>query len=339
MRSVFEMDDRQLDGMMSVVDNAQIEQRHVLFPIEYLIEPRSLEQTTREYQQNAICLGRRVAEQCLTRAGLAPVEIDLIITVSCTGFMIPSLDAHLIDQMGFRPSVRRLPITELGCVAGAMALSRAWEFVRATPGGTVLIVAVELPSLTFQRADPSQANLISSILFGDGAAAAVVSGREAAGLQILAAETYTFPQSLDAMGFDLRDHGFHIVLSKDVPYLIREKIRGVVDRFLGDRKLTRDDMAAFMIHPGGQRLLMYVEQELGLQRSDTQVSWDVLNRFGNLSSATILFILDSWLTGKLALNHLNCGDYGLAAAFGPGFSAEMLLLRWETASELPRTSD
>src|SRR6202790_2908965 len=321
---VFEIPERRLDAMMAIVDHAQVHERHVIFPIDYTVEPRSLQQTNNEYMDHAIKLGREAAEKCLERAGLKADEIDLIITVSCTGFMIPSLDAHLINLMGFRSDVRRLPLTELGCAAGAMALGRAWEFVRAFPGATVLIVSVELPTLTFQRGDLSQANLISCVLFGDGAAAAVVTGREASGPRILDASTYTFPQSLDAMGFDLRETGFHIVLSKDVPQMIRDRIRLVVETFLDRRGLTLDAMAAFILHPGGQKLLAYVEEQLGLCRCDTQLSWDVLGQYGNLSSATVLFVLDAWLTKKT----MDPGDYGLAAAFGPGFSAELLLLQW-----------
>src|SRR5438552_5508672 len=228
MGRVFDIPERRLEAMMSIVDNAQVHKRHAIFPLDYTIEPRPLSQTNNEYIEHAVKLGREAAEKCLERAGLKPNQIDMIITVSCTGFMIPSLDAHLINLMGFRSNVRRLPITELGCAAGAMALTRAWEFVQARPGSNVLVIAVELPTLAFQRGDLSQANLISCVLFGDGAAAAVVTGRPAKGPRILDADTYTFPQSLDAMGFDLRDTGFHIVLSKDVPQMIREQIKGVV---------------------------------------------------------------------------------------------------------------
>jgi len=324
MRKVFDVGERRLDAMMTVIDNAQVHQRHSIFPIEYIVEPRPLAQTSRDYQEHAVRLGRRAAEACLANASMTPRDIDMIITVSCTGFMIPSLDAHLINLMGFRSDVRRMPLTELGCAAGAMALSRASEFVRAFPERTVLIVSVELATLTFQRGDLTQANLISCVLFGDGAAAAVVTGRPVKGPRILDADTYTFPQSLDAMGFDLRDTGFHIVLSKDVPQMIREKIRGVVDDFLRRSDLTREAIAAYILHPGGQKLLSYMEEQLGLCRSDTQFSWDVLREYGNLSSATILFILHEWLTKRT----MTSGDYGLAAAFGPGFSAEVLLLQW-----------
>ena len=324
MRKVFDVGERRLDAMMTVIDNAQVHQRHSIFPIEYLVEPRPLGQTSREYQEHAVRLGRQAAEACLVNAGLTPHDIDMIITVSCTGFMIPSLDAHLINLMGFRSDVRRMPLTELGCAAGAMALTRASEFVRAFPDRTVLIVAVELATSTFQRGDLSQANLISCVLFGDGAAAAVVTGRPAMGPRILDADTYTFPQSLDAMGFDLRETGFHIVLSKDVPQMIREQIKGIVDRFLGRSDLAREAIAAYILHPGGQKLLSYVEEQLGLCHCDTQFSWDVLSQYGNLSSATILFILHEWLTKKT----MKAGEYGVAAAFGPGFSAEVLLLQW-----------
>ena len=324
MGRVFEISDRRLDAMMSIVDNAQVLKRHVLFPIDYTVEPRSLEKTNEEYIEHAIKLGQEAAEKCLSRAGLQPNEIDLIITVSCTGFMIPSLDAHLINRMGFRSNVVRMPFTELGCAAGAMALGRAADFLKARPGANVLIIAVELPSLTFQRKDISQANLISSILFGDGAAAVVVRGAEMRGPKILVSETYTFPDSLGAMGFDLKDSGFHILLAKDVPEMIGAKIRELVDGFLERHGKTQEEIKGWILHPGGARLLGNVEIALGLTKCQTQPSWDVLANVGNLSSATILFILQEWLEKR----PLNPGEHALAAAFGPGFSAEFLLLQW-----------
>jgi alkylresorcinol/alkylpyrone synthase len=325
MGRVFDIPERKLEAMMSIVDHAQVHKRHAIFPIQYTVEPRALEKTNQEYMEHAIKLGREAAEKCLQRAGIRADEVDLIITVSCTGFMIPSLDAHLINLMGFRSNVRHMPFTELGCAAGAMALGRAADFLRAEPGGNVLIIAVELPSLTFQRKDISQANLISSILFGDGAAAVLVSGNSAArGPKILVSETYTFPDSLGAMGFDLRDTGFHILLAKDVPELVGGKIAGLVDGFLSRHDKTRKDIKGWILHPGGARLLGNVETQLGLSKCQTQPSWDVLGSVGNLSSATILFILQEWLEKR----PLKTDEYALAAAFGPGFSAEFLLLQW-----------
>src|SRR6201988_2928376 len=248
MGRVFDIPDRKLEAMMSIVDNAQVHKRHAIFPIEYTVEPRALYQTNQEYIEHAVKLGQEAAEKCLQRAGLQADEVDLIITVSCTGFMIPSLDAHLINLMGFRADVRRMPFTELGCAAGAMALGRAADFLKAYPGGNVLIIAVELPSLTFQRKDISQAHLISSILFGDGAAAVLVSGNGGHGPNILGSETYTFPDSLGAMGFDLRDFGFHILLAKDVPEMIGAKIRELVDDFLQRHGKTQDEIKGWILH-------------------------------------------------------------------------------------------
>ncbi|HME12283.1 MAG TPA: 3-oxoacyl-[acyl-carrier-protein] synthase III C-terminal domain-containing protein [Candidatus Acidoferrum sp.] len=321
---VFDIPERRLDAMMAIVDNARVNERHAIFPIDYTIEARPLRKTNEEYIEHAIKLGRQAAEEVLRRAKLTPQDIDLIITVSCTGFMIPSLDAHLIELMGFRSDVRRMPFTELGCAAGAMAIARAADYLKAYPGGNVLIIAVELPSLTFQRKDVSQANLISSILFGDGAAAVIVSGKKMPGPKILVSETYTFPDSLGAMGFDLRDSGFHILLDKGVPEMIGAKIKGLVDGFLERQKLKQEDIKGWILHPGGARLLGNVEEALGLTKCDTTPSWDVLAAVGNLSSATILFILQQWLEKR----PLKVGDYAMMAAFGPGFSAEFILLQW-----------
>src|SRR5258708_13889340 len=268
MGRVFDIPERRVEAMMSIVDNAQVHRRYAIFPIDYTIEPRALSQTNNEYIEHAVKLGREAAEKCLERAGVKADEIDLIITVSCTGFMIPSLDAHLINLMGFRSNVRRMPFTELGCAAGAMALGRAADFLKAQPGGKVLVISVELPSLTFQRKDISQANLISSILFGDGAAAVLVSGEQTRGPKILVSETYTFPDSLGAMGFDLRDSGFHILLAKDVPEMIGGKIGGVGRGVLARHRRAREDIKGWILHPGGARLLGNIEAELGLCKCD-----------------------------------------------------------------------
>jgi len=321
---VFSLDGMRLEAIRNVIDNSHIDQRHSVFPVEYVIEPRPLAQINIEYRQKAVELGLEATASALARAEMSPSDIDLLITVSCTGVMIPSLDAYIATEMGFRSDVRRLPITELGCAAGAAGLGRAWEYVNAFPDRTALLVAVELPTLTFQRKDFSQANLISAVLFGDGAAGVVVTGREAPGPRIIASECFLFPDSLDAMGFDLRDSGFHIVLSKDVPQLIRERVKGLADGFLARQGLRRDDISAFLLHPGGQKLLSFMEAELGLTSADTEISWDVLRRFGNLSSASVLFILQE----TMARREMPPESYGLLMAFGPGFTAEMILLQW-----------
>jgi alkylresorcinol/alkylpyrone synthase len=324
LQRVFPLEAARLDAMLAIVDHSQVKQRYCIHPIEHVIQPRPLDQLSREYAEHAVRLGRTVTGECLSRAGMTPRDVDLFITVSCTGVMIPSLDAHLANDMGFRSDVRRLPITELGCAAGAAAMARAADYVRAWPESTALVVAVELPSLTFQRHDTSQANLISSILFGDGAAAALVTGRSAHGPRIVHTESFLFPRTLGAMGFDLAGDGFHIVLSRDVPELIRNEVRGLVEGLLGRAGVRREQLQAFILHPGGQKLLAFIEEELGLAREDTECSWLVLREYGNQSSASVLFVLDQWLQRRTP----EPGAHGLLAAFGPGFSADMLLLRW-----------
>jgi alkylresorcinol/alkylpyrone synthase len=209
-------------------------------------------------------------------------------------------------------------------VFGALASSRAGGPVGGSPGSNAVVVAVELPRLTFQRGDASQANLVSCALFGDGSAAALVTSRAIPGAQILDTEGHLFPNSLDAMGFDLRDSGFHMVLSRDVPDLLRAEIGEVVGAFLARHSLTLDQLGAFLLHPGGKKILYNLEQDLGIARDKTAPSWDVLRDYGNLSSATVLFVLNEWLMRR----RLSGGAYGLMAGFGPGLTAELLLLRF-----------
>lgn len=321
----FQLDERLLGVMLAVVDNARVGKRHMLFPVDYTIEPRSLEQTTNEYKTHAVRLGREVAEGALRQAGVEASQIDLIITVSCTGVMIPSLDAYLVNELGFRSDVRRLPITELGCSAGGAALGRAADFLRAYPESHVLVVAVELPSLTFQRSNTSPAQLISSVLFGDGAGAAVLTGRPVPGLRIVDVQSHIVRDTIDALGFDLRDSGFHIVLSNQLPHIVRQEIGEITQKMLRKNGLAREDLRFFLFHAGGQKLLAFVEEQLGLTAPDTATSWKVLEEYGNLSSATILFVAREFLRQPQMPPP---GARGMLAAFGPGFSTEMALLEW-----------
>jgi alkylresorcinol/alkylpyrone synthase len=313
-----------LPVILSMYDNAHVGQRYGVLPLKHLVQPRPLERISDEYREHAVSLGRRVAADCLKQADLKATDVDFLISVSCTGWMIPSLDAYLINQLGFRRDVRRLPITELGCAGGAAALSLARQLVLSAPGSTVLIVDVELTTLTLQTRDGSMANLVSTALFGDGAAAAVVTGQPASGAEIVDAETYLFADSYDALGFDLRDGGLHMVLSKDMPQLVRARIKDLVHPMLERNALKQDQLSFAVLHPGGKKVLEAVEEGLGLARDMTQPSWDVLWNYGNVSSATVLFILQEWLTTR----QRTLGDFGLLAAFGPGFTSEMLLLQW-----------
>jgi alkylresorcinol/alkylpyrone synthase len=328
LRAMLPLDERRMAAALALFDHTAVERRRSVYPIAEFGTRRTLGQISEEYRRHALALGRQVAAHALDAAGLRADEIDLFVSVSCTGIMIPSLDAYLVDELGFRRDVRRMPLTELGCAGGAAALCRAHDFLRGFPAARALVVAVELPSLSLQRDDLSPGNLVSTALFGDGAAAAVLEGGDIArrapraGLRVLETLGHIFPRTAYALGFDLRDDGFHSVLSKDVPSLIKSEIAALVRALAGKRGLSRDDLSFFVLHPGGRRTLGVVEEELRLTRDDTRPSWEVLRDFGNQSSASVLFVLDRWLRERAPAS----GARGMLAAFGPGLSVDLLLL-------------
>jgi alkylresorcinol/alkylpyrone synthase len=332
LRALLPLPARKLEAAMELFDHAAVERRYSVEPLAALGTPRGLGEIQRLYRENAIALGKKVAAEALAGAGVEARDVDLIITTSCTGIMIPSLDAHLCNELGFRADVRRLPITALGCSGGAAALARAHDFLVGFPEARALVVAVELPSLSIQRADISPANLVSTALFGDGAAAALLEGgirgdarpAGSGGVRMLETLAHLFPHSTYALGFDLQDDGFHSVLSKDVPGFIKSEIAQLVRTLAARRALSRDQLTCFVFHPGGRKILAFIEEELGLRREDTEPSWEILRNFGNQSSASVLFVLHDWLTKRQPAP----GSHGLLAAFGPGLSTEMLLLGW-----------
>jgi alkylresorcinol/alkylpyrone synthase len=313
-----------LGAVMSLFDGAGVNRRYSVLPVGGLHRPRDLTETMDLYRSHALRLGRLVAQECLERAEVAASEVDLVITVSCTGVMLPSLDAFLANDLGFRPDVRRLPITELGCLGGAAALTHAREFIAGRPGANVLVISVELPTLSFQARDVSPANLISTAIFGDGAAAALVTGREIAGARMLDTRSHLFPRSLDALGFDLKTDGFHVVLGRELPGLVRAEIKRLVTELLERNGLTRADLSVFALHPGGKRILDAVEDQLALRPEETAPSRDILREYGNLSSATVFFVLNECLSRHKP----PAGARGLLGAFGPGFSGELAVLQW-----------
>jgi alkylresorcinol/alkylpyrone synthase len=333
-RPLFPLDGRRLDAAMALFDNAEVARRHSVLALPEIARPRTLTETRAVYARSARDLGARVARDCLRADGVDAEAVDLVISVSCTGVMIPSLDAYLMDALGMRRDLRRLPITELGCVGGAAAVARANDFLRGAPRARALVIAVELPSLSLQRMDTSPGNLVSSAIFGDGAAAVLMAGDDvpacrrapgtAAAVRILETLSHTIPGSQHALGFDLHQDGFHPVLAKEVPALLRAEIRALVERLVTSAGRAPEAVRAFVLHPGGKKVLGAVEEALALRREDTQPSWDVLRDCGNQSSASVLFVLDRWARGRRP----PAGTLGVMAAFGPGLTAELALLEW-----------
>jgi alkylresorcinol/alkylpyrone synthase len=313
------------DGLGKLFDHACVDTRFSVLPLEKLVLPRGLSATTALYRQAAISLGLQAASQCLARAEVDAQAVDLVITSSCTGFMIPSLDAYLAEELGFRPDTRRVPLTELGCLGGGAAMAQAHEFLLGQPDAHVLIVAVELPTLSFQAGDKRTEQLVSTALFGDGGAAVLLTGGHAqSAIRIVDSQTHRFPSSLGLLGFDLLDDGLHVVLSKQLPEILRAQLAPVVDGLLARAGMQRGDLKSCLLHPGGKAILHNIEQALALDRCRTQPSWDVLREYGNQSSAGVLFVLDRWVQKHRPA----AGSRGMLAAFGPGLSAELCLLQW-----------
>jgi alkylresorcinol/alkylpyrone synthase len=281
--------------------------------------------------ETALDLGQRSIECALKQAGLHADQLAAIFFVSVTGISSPSIDARLVNRMSLSPHIRRNPIFGLGCVAGAAGLSRAADYVRAYPDQIAVLLSVELCSLTWQRDDKSIANLISVGLFGDGAAAVLVAGDKAAGHhlsirgpRILASDRVFYPNTEDVMGWSVSEKGFNIVLSPDVPKVIVENLGRNVDDFLAAHNLTRNDIGSWIMHTGGPKVLEATQEALGLSRADLEVSWEVLRRVGNLSSASVLVVLDEIMKHRRPAPRTK----SILAAMGPGFNAEMLLLEW-----------
>ncbi len=319
----------------SIVANAEVRRRFTVRPLDWYLAHTSVTERSAVYRDEMIRLCESAARRALEECGVTPAQIGLIVSTSCTGVMIPSVETYLIGRLGFDPHTHRQPLTEMGCVAGAAALGQADRFLRAYPDSAVLIVAAELASLTAQVTDFSLANIVSAALFGDGAAAAVVAGprfarnghgtlngRRPAG--ILATRSVLFPDSPDLMGFDNTDGGLKIFLSPRVPRFLRQHLPRELAPFLEAHGLKRADLAHFLLHPGGRKVLEGLERELALSRADTRFSWQVLGEYGNLSSATVLFILNEFERAATP----RAGEHGLLAAVGPGFCAELVLLQW-----------
>jgi alkylresorcinol/alkylpyrone synthase len=307
-----------------------VKTRRSVVPIEQVFAPGDFETQNDLFQEVVRTAGIDLARRALAAAALAPREIDLVVSISCTGFMIPALDAYIADALGLGPRLVRLPITESGCAGGVVGLARAADHLRAHPRKAALVLALELSSLTFQRWDRSATNVVSTAIFGDGGAAVVLVGAEhprAQGPRLArlgAAESLFFPGTTQLMGFRLRNEGLQIVLDKGLTPFVRREVVPAVEGFLRPRGLARADIARYILHPGGRRIIEVMADRLGLGPDDLAPTEAVLAEHGNMSSVTVLFVLDE----VLRRHRPPAGAFGLMGAFGPGFGAEFQLLEF-----------
>ncbi|HEX5836432.1 MAG TPA: 3-oxoacyl-[acyl-carrier-protein] synthase III C-terminal domain-containing protein [Anaerolineales bacterium] len=309
--------------------NVRVQGRYLSWPLERYKQPATFEERNNAYIETALELGERTICGLLDQAGISPGEIDQLSVVSTTGIAVPALDARLMNRIPFSPRMKRLPLFGLGCLGGAAGIARTADYLQGHPDEAVILFAVELCSLTIQRDDLSLANLVASGLFGDGAAAVLMTGADhplaQAGLpRVIDSQSQFFPGTEHIMGWDVTNSGFKVMLSADIAALAQSEVRPSLEDFLGRHGLAIPDIDHWLVHPGGPKVIEALEEGLRLPADALALSWECLAEAGNISSASVLQVLNTFMERAQP----EPGAYGLLMAMGPAFSAEMVLLQW-----------
>lgn len=317
-------DDRFKRKVVKIFEGAGVDRRYGIMDIEEVFTATSFEEKNNIYTREIKLLGEQVLQKALDQAEWSAKSLDYIITVSCTGIMIPSLDAYLVNSLGLRQDIVRLPVTEMGCAAGISGLIYAANFLRSNPGKRAAVIAVESPTATFQLTDFSMANMVSAAIFGDGAACVLLSSeKEMEGPKIIGEEMYHFKDATHLMGFDLTNTGLKMILDPAVPEVIAERFPEIVHPFLNRFDSNIDKVDHLIFHPGGKKIVQTVEELFGKLGKNIDDTREVLRDYGNMSSVTVLYVLERFLQKEIAE-----GEQGMLLSFGPGFSAQRILLEW-----------
>lgn len=321
---LIDQDDRFIRKVKKIFEGAAVDKRYSIMAPEDVFSDLSFEERNDIYVREGIKLGAKCLETALEKASWQAQDLDYIITVSCTGIMIPSLDAYLINLLKLRQDIVRLPVTEMGCAAGVSGMIYAKNFLKANPGKRAAVIAVESPTATFQLNDYSMANIVSAAIFGDGAACVLLSSDKTdTGPEILAEEMYHFYDAEEMMGFKLTNTGLQMVLDVAVPETIANHFPDIIHPFLKKNGFEMNEINHLIFHPGGKKIIQTVDElfgQLGKNINDTK---EVLRLYGNMSSATVLYVLERMMDKKPMP-----GEKGLMLSFGPGFSAQRILLQW-----------
>ena len=315
-----------LDRLDQLHQNVLVGGRHLALPIDEYLKLDSFSDSNDAFIRVAVDVGAEAVQNALEPMGLTLRDIDHFFLMSTTGIATPSIDARIFNRLGVRSDIKRTPVFGLGCAAGAVGITRAADYVRAFPDQTALVLSVELCSLTLQRKDLSIPNIIASGLFGDAAAAVLVVGAECepSGPSVVATRSIFYPDTERVMGWDINQDGFQVVLSADIPNLVKAEVRENVNDFLAADELALADIETFVCHPGGPKVLEAFKQALELDDAALAITWDSLKRVGNVSSASVLMVLGETLRSRSPAP----GSYGILMAMGPGFCSELVLLRW-----------
>lgn len=317
-------DSRLQRKVKKIFEGAAVDKRYSIMTPAEVFSRASFEEKNAIYARETIKLGETAFTNALNKVGWQPKDIDYLITVSCTGIMIPSLDAYLINNLQMRQDVVRLPVTEMGCVAGVSGIIYAKSFLKANPGKRAALIAVESPTATFQLDDYSMANIVSAAIFGDGAACVLLSSHEDdTGPEVVSEEMYHFYDAIHMMGFSLANSGLQMILDKGVTDAIAEHFPAIVHPFLAKNQLAIADISHLIFHPGGRKIVEVVQELFGKLGKNIDDTKEVLRQYGNMSSATVLYVLERFMDQQPDKN-----TYGLMLSFGPGFSAQRVLLQW-----------
>jgi alkylresorcinol/alkylpyrone synthase len=318
-------EERFVRKVKKIFENAAVDKRYSIMAPEHVFTKTSFEEKNRIYMGESVKLGASCLKDALKKADWAPEDLDFLITVSCTGIMIPSLDAYLINLLELRQDIVRLPVTEMGCAAGVSGIIYAKNFLKANPGKRAAVIAVEAPSATFQLDDFSMTNIVSAAIFGDGAACVLLSSHdEDQGPEVIAEDMYHFFDAETMMGFDLTNGGLKMVLDVAVPDTIESHFPSIIHPFLAKQGVEIGQIEHLIFHPGGKKIVQLVEGLFGTMGKNIDDTKEILRMFGNMSSATVLYVLERFMEPGRA----KAGDLGLMLSFGPGFSAQRILLKW-----------
>ena len=311
--------------VVKLFENAGVDKRYSIMDADEVFHNTSFEEKNTIYKRETIRLAENALVKALNKANLKAIDIDFIITVSCTGIMIPSVDAYLINRLEMKQDIVRLPVTEMGCVAGISGMIYANNFLKANPNKRAVVVAVESPTSTFQLDDYSMVNIVSAAIFGDGCACTILSSYEnEEGPEIIDDAMYHFYDAEHMMGFELRNTGLQMVLDKEVPEKIAEHFPKFTHPFLERNNMSIKDVDHLIFHPGGKKIVQTVEQLFGALGKNIDNTRAILKEFGNMSSATVLYVLERFMD-----QGVDKGAVGMMLSFGPGFTAQRLLLRWQ----------
>ena len=317
-------DERFIRKVIKIFGNAGVDERYSIMSPEEVFTCTSFEEKNDIYVRECIKLAEQALQKALDKSGWKANELDYLITVSCTGIMIPSVDAYLVNSLKMKPDIVRLPVTEMGCAAGVSGIIYATNFLKANPGKKAAVIAVESPTATFQLDDFSMANIVSAAIFGDGAAAILLSScAEDEGPEIIAGEMYHFYDTEYMMGFKLTNTGLRMILDESVPETISAHFPKIVHPFLERNNSNIGEVNHLIFHPGGRKIVQTVEELFGSLGKNIDDTREVLKQYGNMSSVTVLYVLERFLE-----KNIDKGDKGLMLSFGPGFSAQSILIQW-----------